>query len=161
MDNSPKRRKSKDNPYRLITSSNKSLMIVSFKDSNNIIQNIPITKEQYELFNKFELEDLSYLNKVDRHIDIREINDYIIYNLLSSENKSLEEIVEEKVLNNELYRLIEKLSDKQKKRLKMYYFENMKLKDIADAEKTSIRAIQYSLDLAMEKLREIMKNKKI
>ena len=161
MDNSPKRRKSKDNPYRLITSSNKSLMIVSFKDSNNITQNIPITKEQYELFNKFELEDLSYLNKVDRHIEIREINDYIIYNLLSSENKYLEEIVEEKVLNNELYRLIEKLSDKQKKRLKMYYFENMKLKDIAEAEKTSIRAIQYSLDLAMEKLRETMKNKKI
>ena len=47
MDNSPKRRKSKDNPYRLITSSNKSLMIVSFKDSNNITQNIPITKERY------------------------------------------------------------------------------------------------------------------
>lgn len=77
-------------------------MIVSFKDSNNITQNIPITKEQYELFDKFELEDLSYLNKVDGHIDIREINDYIIYNLLSSENYSNNEFPTKYLTNSQL-----------------------------------------------------------
>ena len=33
------------------------------------MQNIEIEKVLYDLFNRFELEDISYLNRVSRHIE--------------------------------------------------------------------------------------------
>ena len=37
------------------------------------MQNIEIDKVLYDLFNRFELEDISYLNRVSRHIEHSEL----------------------------------------------------------------------------------------
>ena len=38
-----------------------------------VMQNIEIEKVLYDLFNRFELEDISYLNRVSRHIEHSEL----------------------------------------------------------------------------------------
>lgn len=43
MDKHPKRRKSKDNPYKIIIENNKYL--ITFKNSNNAVEKIEIKKE--------------------------------------------------------------------------------------------------------------------
>ena len=63
MSKRPKRRKYRDNPYTLneITINNK--YFISFKDSRGEYNNVEISKEIYELFDYYELRDLSQMNE--------------------------------------------------------------------------------------------------
>ena len=67
MSNRPKRRKYGDNPYTLneITLNNK--YFISFKDGNGIFNKVEVSKDIYELFNYYELRDLSQMNEYDNH----------------------------------------------------------------------------------------------
>lgn len=67
MGEHPKRRKDKYNPYSI--SEMDGTYFVSFKDGQGVVNKYEITKELYNAFNSFELEDLSYLNVWDRHIE--------------------------------------------------------------------------------------------
>ena len=58
MDKHEKRNKDKYNPYTLEVREN-DCYILKFKDSKNTLQEIIISKEIYEAFDKFELEDIS------------------------------------------------------------------------------------------------------
>lgn len=72
MDNKrPKRRKDKYNPYTLHTEKGK--YYISFTDANNCIQKVLISKKIFDSFNKFELEDISWMNEYDRHYEHSEI----------------------------------------------------------------------------------------
>ena len=61
---------------------------------------------------------------------------------------SVEEIVEHKMYIDDLKLAIDKLTDVQKRRLKMYYFEGMPLKDIAEIEGCSIKIVHKSIEQA-------------
>lgn len=69
--NHPKRRKDKDNPYTIYRTENGQY--VSFKDGQGGLHNLKIDKPLYLLFDRFELEDKSYLNYFDRYITHRDI----------------------------------------------------------------------------------------
>lgn len=60
----PKRRKDKDNPYTLSKRQDKHYL--SFRDGQGVLRELLINKELFELLNCFELDDLSFLNEVDR-----------------------------------------------------------------------------------------------
>ena len=72
MDNRPKRRKSKDNPYKLEYNKELNIYNVTFKDSNGIFRIVQIDKEMYEMFDIFELDDLSQMNKYEKYIEFLE-----------------------------------------------------------------------------------------
>ena len=65
----PKRRKSKDNPYVLNYNEKEQSYIVSFKDNKNNIHKVEVSEKVFGAFDKFELEDISQLHKVAKHID--------------------------------------------------------------------------------------------
>lgn len=67
----PKRRKDKDNPYTIIKVNNK--YFISFKDNINVKRVIEVSKEVFNAFDKFELEDKSQMNKIERHIEQNEV----------------------------------------------------------------------------------------
>ena len=60
----PNRKKDKHNPYTLTIANGRYYL--SFKDGRGMLQTIEIDKVLYGLFNRFELEDISYLNKVSK-----------------------------------------------------------------------------------------------
>lgn len=62
-------------------------------------------------------------------------------------------------LNQELHKAIDELSEIQKQRIIKYYFKNMKLEEIAAEEKTSFQAVSKSINRALQKLKELLKNK--
>lgn len=162
MANMPKRRKSKDNPYILDYRYEEEIYSVSFTDGNKTTHNIKISKKVFEAFNEFELEDISQLHKIDKHIeDIRidntDYTDIVLYHLSNIDSKSVFEQVEEKLRNEELYKAIELLSDIQKRRIKMYYFEDKTLEQIAVIERRSIKNIYKSIELAKTKIAKILK----
>lgn len=152
----PKRRKMRDNPYVLLYDNEKNLYRISFKDSNGIIQNVNVNKEVYDQFDKFELEDLSWLNEYDNHIEHSEIYDNNLYHRSVNKSETLEFIIEKNFELKEILDIINKLPVIQKRRLKKYYFENKTYEKIAKEEKCTKRAIKFSIDIAIDKISKKM-----
>ena len=71
---------------------------------------------------------------------------------------SIEEEVENNVLLDDLKKAINCLTEVQKRRLKLYYFEDKTLKEIAELEHCSISSAKESIDSAINKLKKILKN---
>ena len=69
----PKRRKDKNNPYTLSVADGR--FYLSFRDGIGVLHEMEINSELYGLLNAFELEDLSYLNEWDRHIEQSELSE--------------------------------------------------------------------------------------
>ncbi len=153
----PKRRKSKSNPYTIMNFSEQNDYAVKFKDINNKENIIKISKSLYNEFNKFELEDLSEMNEFDRHLEHSKLNEISLNKRIINKNKSLENSVIEKIENEELYNAILKLPMLQRNRIIMYYFEELSQKEIAIKEKCSIRAVQYTINIALKNLRKFIK----
>lgn len=148
----PKRRKRSGNPYTLGLNN-----IITFIDSKGNEQIIELSDEVYNEFNNFELLDLKKMNEYDRHILHCELSDEFLYHQCTKKQKYLEDIVLEKIINERLYYEIDKLSDIQKRRLKMYFFENMTLNEIAKKEGCSMQSVYISIESAKEKLKKNLK----
>ena len=146
----------RDNPYVLLYDNEKNLYRISFKDSNGIIQNVNVNKEVYDQFDKFELEDLSWLNEYDNHIEHSEIYDNNLYHRSVNKSETLEFIIEKNFELKEILDIINKLPVIQKRRLKKYYFENKTYEKIAKEEKCTKRAIKFSIDIAIDKISKKM-----
>ena len=160
MVNRPKRRKDKDNPYSLDFKENN--YVVSFKTVKNEYKEVKVSEEVFKAFDKFELEDISQLHKVDKHIDMRVIDnteymDIILFNNTVNDEISIEEQIENKILQEELKKAILELSEVQKRRVIKYYFENKTLQKIAEEEGCSIASVKESLDSSINKLRKKLK----
>lgn len=153
----PKRRKSKDNLYTINFDEYKTLYSVSFKDCTKKIVTIIINKNIYDAFNKFELDDLSLLNEFDRHIEHSELYDEALYKRALNKPISIEDNIIQKSKFEELHAAIKHLPEKQRKRIKMYYFEDLTMEEIANIEKCSKTAVKYSLDYAIDNLKKILK----
>lgn len=163
MTNRPKRRISKENPYRINYYENKNLYTVTFIDSRKELQEIEITFEIFNVLNNFELMDLSQMNKDDLHRDCRVIDDsdeseIIIYNYSLKKQKFIEELVEEKINKERLKVLINELPLIQRNRLKKYYFEDKTFEEIAKEEQCSKVAVKYSIDNAIKNISKKFKN---
>ena len=93
---------------------------VNFRDGEGKVHSFEISRELYEAFNEFELEDVSYLNEWDRRIEQSEVWDETLDEATSKNVKTLEEEVLYKIQVSDLYRVIESLPAVQKRRLKLY-----------------------------------------
>ncbi len=68
----PKRRPNEDNPYKLYTAGIKTdhpHFYLSFRDSAGVKQFMEIDKALFDAFDRFELDDLSFMNEVDNHYE--------------------------------------------------------------------------------------------
>ena len=147
----PKRRKSIDNPYTLIET-NKGFYI-SFKDSNNIKNIVEVSEKVFNAFNSFELEDKSQMNEYDRHIEHSEIYTETLYKRTSSTYESLDDEYIKKSSYEDLIEAINHLPVVVKRRIKMFYFEELTTSQIATLEHCSDRMIRKSLEQGRNKIK--------
>jgi len=156
MEKRPKRRKHKDNPYTLENLGN-GKYVVTFKDGTNKLKVVEISEKIFQIMNSFELDDISELNEFDRHIEHSEIFENNLNERAMDKPISLEDEVIRKTSFEELKKAIDTLPVIQKRRIKKYYFDDKTQQEIADEENVDIRAIQYTLNIALKKLKEILK----
>ncbi len=159
MSNRPKRRRFIDNPYYLENTDTNFYIVI--KKERNSLQKIEVSKEIYDNFDRFELDDLKELNEYDRHIEHIEILENDLYKRATNKQKFVDEIIEDNILSEKIKDAINSLSKIQKRRVLMYYFDNLNLREISEMEKCSIVSVKNSLDLALIKLKEILKKFKI
>ena len=153
----PKRRKYKDNPYTLSYIEEKNIYLVSFKDGNGKQQIIEVNEEIYKIFNSFELQDLKELNEYDRHIEHSEIFENTLEIKAKDKPISVEDQIIQKATFEELKNAINCLPETQRRRIKKYYFAEKNEYEIAKEEHTTQQAVNKSLRLAIQKLKEILK----
>ncbi len=139
-----------NNPYKLIIINGDYYVI--FKDSKNVENYVKVDKVIYNEFNNFKLEEISQRHKYERHIEQSEMIEETLYRRLRYKPRSVEEIVFNKIMCEQLYKFIECLSVTQKKRLIMYYFYEMSLREIAEIERCSVHSVYASIISARQKL---------
>lgn len=108
------------------------------------------------------MEDISQLHKIDKYIDLRRIEndeytDSLLYNNVKYNSKALEEEVAEKILLDEIKEAVNLLTETQKRRIKMYYFEDMNFKEIAKFEKCDESSVREIIYKGIEKIKKTLK----
>lgn len=154
MGEHPKRRKDKYNPYTIYE--NEGKYYISFKDGQGQRNSLEVEKELYDAFNDFELEDLSYLNVWDRHLEQSEVWEATLNERAVEVPKSVEEIVFHNIQNEKVHRAISKLSCVQQRRIKLYFFEGLTYKQIADFEHCKYQAIEKSIKSALKTIKKFL-----
>lgn len=134
----PKRRKDKYNPYSLRETAGH--YYVSFKDGQNILQEIEISEHIFQAFNDFELEDLVYLNVWDRHLEQSEVCEQTLNQRAFQKPEGIEESVLDMLEMEQLHKAIVNLPEFQRRRIVQYYFEGLTYQQIARKELIRVKA---------------------
>jgi RNA polymerase sigma-70 factor (ECF subfamily) len=156
IDPRPKRRKDKDNPYEIFTTGVSTAhphYYLSFVDGGGARRRVEIDKALFDAFDRFELDDISFMHKVDKHYERLEQTEESLYKRAIDPPMPVEEIVAQQAEKDELHKAIAQLPQKQRRRLVLYYFWGFTYERIAEMEGCSKRAVKFSVDIALKNLR--------
>jgi len=150
----PKRRKDKDNPYTLENRGGR--YYITFKDGQKMEQCVEINEELFQLFDRFELDDLHELNIFDRHMEHSEVYEWTLESKAQNQRESAEDEALRNMTVEKLHQAIATLPETQRRRLVRYYFGNLTYEQIAEMEGCSRQAVMKSVAAAEEKLKRIL-----
>ena len=111
----PKRRKDKYNPYTIGTTEDGRHWL-TFSDGQGNRHHFEISAAVFALFDSFELDDLSYLNEVDRHHEQSELTEASLYDRAAHRPATVEESALQSMEYAQLHRAISELPEIQKRR---------------------------------------------
>lgn len=150
--NHPNRKKDKLNPY--VLSIENEEYYVAFFDGLGVHHKERISWELYELFDRFELEDISQLNVISRYQEHSEMTEGTLNQRALTQLEAMEDGVYRKIMYDQLHTAIGKLPDIQRRRVLLYYFGGFTYERIAEMEGCTKMAVKFSIDIAIKKLRE-------
>lgn len=152
--NHPKRRKDKYNPYTI--SEKNGTYLLSFRDGQGVLHNMKISKELFDAFDGFELEDLAILNEWDRHTEQSEQTERTLDRRALHRLETIEEAVERSLTYQQLHSAIAILPEIQRRRLMLYYFHDMTYEQIAEMEGCTFQAVAKSVTAAEKRLKKYL-----
>lgn len=157
----PKRRKDKDNPYSLFTTginTNDPHYYLSFLDGQGVPICIEISYPVFQALDRFELDDLSYLNKQDKYWDGTELTDDLLAGRTTAGQELLEDLIARQSIYSLLHRAIQKLPQTQRRRVVLHFFNGYTYEQIAKQEHCTKVAIKLSINAAISSLKKYLKN---
>ena len=152
--NHPNRKKDKLNPY--ILSRQAGRYFLSFKDGQGVQHEIELDESLYNLFDRFELEDISYFNEASRHYEPSELTEQTLHDRMFLPVETVEEMVLRSAENERLYRAISNLPEVQRRRLLLYYFGDLTYEQIAAEEGCTFQAIGKPIVAAEKNLKKFL-----
>ena len=158
-DKRPKRRKDKYNPYKLYSIGAKTeapRFFVAFTDSQKLRQCVEIDKKLFEEFDKFEREDLSFLNEVDNHYEHSELTEAALNQRASQPQETTVETVLRTLDSEKLREVLKEIPEIQRRRLLLYHFEGLTYQQIADMEGCKYQAVRQSVVAALKNLKNLL-----
>ena len=154
----PIRKKDKMNPYTL--SIEDDIYYISFTDGQGIFHKQEINKDIYAIFNKFELEDISWMNEVNRHLVEKGSTEESLGQILADSSEQVEDLVCRRIIYQELHSAISQLPEIQRRRVLLYYFGGYTYEQIAQIEGCKHPAIVKSVALAEKNIRKSLNKRK-
>ena len=152
--NHPNRKKDKLNPY--ILSRQAGRYFLSFKDGQGVQHEIELDESLYNLFDRFELEDISYFNEASRHYEPSELTEQTLHDRMFLPVETVEEMVLRSAENERLYRAISNPPEVHRRRSLLYYFGDLTYEQIAAEEGCTFQAIGKSIAAAEKNLKKFL-----
>ena len=159
LDPRPKRRKDRDNPYEIYSvgiNTAQPHYYLSFVDSSKVKRCMEIDRALFDAFDEFELDDLSFMNEVDRHYEQSEQTEQSLNRRAMQPQESVEDTVSQRVEVDKLHKAIAKLPEKQRRRLVLYYFGEFTYEQIAEMEGCKYQTVQDAIYAALKKLKKFL-----
>ena len=101
----------------------------------------------------------NYLNEADRHYEQSELTEASLYDRAMHRPATVEESALQSMEYAQLHRAISELPEIQKRRLILYYFQGLTYEQIAEMEGCTKRAVKFSVDIAVEKLKKFFRKR--
>lgn len=155
----PKRRKDRNNPYEIFSVGINTAYphyYLSFVDGSGTKRCMEIDKALFDAFDEFELDDLSFMNEVDRHYEQSEQTEASLNRRAAQPQEPVEETVFQRVEVDKLHQAITKLPEKQRHRLVLYYFGEFTYEQIAEMEGCKYQTVQDSIYAALKNLKNFL-----
>ena len=152
--NHPNRKKDKLNPYTLSVENN--TYYISFTDGQGAFHKQEINQDLYSAFDRFELDDISQINEASRHLSEMGMTEESLCHLIADPSESMEDRVYRRIMYQKLHKAIDQLPEIQRRRVLLYYFEGHTYEQIAQMEGCSKRAVKFSVDIALKKLKDYL-----
>lgn len=121
---------------------------VLFVDTNNCLQKVEVSEIVYNEFVKFKRTARNLQRSNERHIEYVKLTDIELFTRSFIKPKSIEDIITENERAENLYKAIEELPKKQRRRFILYFVHGLTYKQIAEIENTSFQSIATSIKLA-------------
>ena len=94
---------------------------------------------------------------MSRRIEHSELTDETLNNRAFYKAEQIKDIVSEDIEYEQLHRAVSKLPEVERRRLKLYFFGELTYEQIAKLEGCTKRAVKFSVDIAIEKLKKNFK----
>ena len=114
---------------------------------------IEIDKALFDAVDEFELDDISFMNEVDRHYEQSEQTEQSLNRRAVKPQESVEETVSQRIEVDKLHQAIAQLPEKQRRRLVLYYFGEFTYEQIAEMEGCKYQTVQDSIYTALKNLK--------
>ena len=157
MDQRPKRRKSKDNPYILEYCEENYIYNIRFKDNEGILHSVNVNEDVFREFDMFELKDISQMNEYDRHIEHSEQYEETINKRMTKPQMPLDDFIISKISKEDIIKEIWKLPTPQNRRVYRKVVNVFSYTKIAKIENRAIPVIKRSIDRGILTLRKKIK----
>lgn len=110
----------------------------------------------FAVLDQFELDDLSFLNEMDRHYEHSQQTELSLAKRAVQTPESMEALVSQQLEAEALREAIWKLPEKQRRRVTLYYFEELTYAQIADLEGCSLQVVAKSVKAAEKSLKKFL-----
>lgn len=131
---------------------------ISFKDSVDKDCRIEISQK---VFNEYIESKRSYIkikNETTRYLEHSELTEITLFNRSFNKMKFVDELIIEKITYSALHKAVREIKPPHNRRVEMYFFDEMTVKEIAQKEDKTERAIRYSIEQGIKEIQKNLKN---
>ncbi len=160
-DRRPIRRKDKYNPYTLHSigsDTDDPHYYVSFVDIDDKRINVEVSKDVFDAFEQFELDDLSHFNEVTNHYDGSNPLEEELLRRSIEDSVDIADLVLKRMTLERVHMAISLLTDNQKRRINMYFYHGLNYEEIALLEGCKPQAIYDSISRGLKKIKKFLKS---
>ena len=131
---------------------------ISFTDGQTIPREIEVSRPVYLEFSRFIKDERNLRRWDERHTEQSELTEETLYIRALYPEKTVEDTAFDNLKNEQLRQAIQQLPEIQRRRFVLYYDFGLTYEQIADMEGCTKRAVKFSVDISIKKIREKLKN---
>lgn len=136
----------------------KPLVKIEYKTANGSRICVEVSTSVKELLEQSDRQIRSQRRQDRRYLDFTPLTDEVLEISLLGAYEDTADLLERMESNARLHKAIGKLTEVQRRRLSLYYFEGLTYSQIAKLEGVSHRAVIYSIEQALKQLKTLCQN---
>lgn len=136
----------------------KPLVKIEYKTANGSRICVEVSTSVKELLEQSDRQIRSQRRQDRRYLDFTPLTDEVLEISLLGVYEDTADLLERMERNARLHKAIGKLTEVQRRRLILYYFEGLTYSQIAKLEGVSHRAVIYSIEQALKQLKTLCQN---